>query len=56
MIREQFQKIYEEGGASAVCDHASKNRPELDWEYCAGCDALMPVEKHECLCCGQDTK
>ena len=55
-IEETCQRLYEEGGASAVYSFVQTHYPLMPWLGCDACDTGTPHvdrgNKHVCLVCG----
>lgn len=47
---KQFEKIYEKGGISAVCNKA--NKLKLSYSPCIPCNCDTPVINKSCAACG----
>ena len=55
MRKLDYYKAYQKGGIVSVIDLANKNKLKC-WAYCKECDTKIPINKGECLVCGQNVK
>ena len=54
VTRKRFERIYHNGGLTAVCAEARKLK-SVKYAPCPGCDTIVPSLDGECLACGQRT-